>query len=125
MGTVILNYQEQTVAVDQDAVPWLLLTAMGVIHSTKSVRFLSALHCTYRTKRVSFSSLVYSMAQASKAIIPKDAGGPFGQRIGVSVGGSVGWALRVGAYVTGRSSSSDWLRYSIVVMNCGSLLTRV
>ena len=69
---------------------------------------------------LSFSSLVYSMAQASKAIIPKDAGGPFGQRIGVSVGGSVGWALRVGAYVTGRSSSSDSLRYSIVVMNCGS-----
>jgi hypothetical protein len=65
------------------------------------------------------------MAQVSKAIIPKDAGGPFGQRIGVSVGGSVGWALRVGAYVTSRSSSSDWLRYSIVVMNCGSLLTRV
>ena len=61
------------------------------------------------------------MAQASKAIIPKDAGGPFGQIIGVSVGGSVGWALRVGAYVTGRSSSSDWSRYSIVVMNCGSL----
>ena len=74
---------------------------------------------------LSFLSLVYSMAQASKAIIPKDAGGPFGQRIGVSVGGSVGWALRVGAYVTGRSSSSDWSRYSIVVMNCGSLLTCV
>lgn len=61
------------------------------------------------------------MAQASKAILPKDAGGPFGQRIGVSVGGSVGWALRVGAYVTARSSSGDWSRYSIVVMNCGSL----
>ena len=62
--------------------------------------------------------LVYSMAQASKAIIPKDPGGPFGTRIGVSVGGSLNWALRVGAYVTGRVSSSDWLRYSIVVMNC-------
>ena len=66
---------------------------------------------------------VYSMAQASKAIIPKDAGGPFGQRIGVSVGGSLNWALRVGAYVTGRLSPCDWLRYSIVVMNCESLLT--
>lgn len=66
------------------------------------------------------SIIVYSMAQASKAIIPKDAGGPFGQRIGVSVGGSLSWALRVGAYVTGRVSSSDWLRYSIVVMNCTS-----
>ena len=61
---------------------------------------------------------VYSMAQASKAIIPKDVGGPFGRRIGVSVGGSLDWSLRVGAYVTDRVSSSDWLRYSIVVMNC-------
>ena len=86
---------------------------------------LSTLLCLSCSAHLGFSSLVYSMAQASKAIIPKDAGGPFGQRIGVSVGGSVGWALRVGAYVTGRSSSSDWLRYSIVVMNCGSLLTRV
>ena len=65
-----------------------------------------------------FSFPVYSMAQASKAIIPKDVGGPFGSRIGVSVSGPLGWALRVGAYVTGRVSSSDWLRYSIVVMNC-------
>ncbi|KIM42591.1 glycoside hydrolase family 30 protein [Hebeloma cylindrosporum] len=65
----------------------------------------------------SFNQEFYAMAQASKAILPKDAGGPFGQRIGVSVGGSLGWALRVGAYVTGRSSSSDWLRYSIVVLN--------
>lgn len=58
------------------------------------------------------------MAQASKAIIPKDEGGPFGQRIGVSVSGSIAWALRVGAYVTNRASSSDPPRYSIVVMNC-------
>lgn len=57
------------------------------------------------------------MAQASKAIIPKDKGGPWGQRIGVSVGGSLSWALRVSAFVTGRVSSSDWNRYSIVVMN--------
>ncbi|KAF9031585.1 glycoside hydrolase [Panaeolus papilionaceus] len=59
----------------------------------------------------------YSMAQASKAILPKDAGGPFGQRIGVSVGGNLGWALRVGAYVTQRTSSAEWLQYSIVVLN--------
>ncbi|KAF8964806.1 glycoside hydrolase [Flammula alnicola] len=65
----------------------------------------------------SFNQEFYSMAQASKAIIPKDAGGPYGQRIGVTVGGSLSWALRVGAYVTGRVSSSDWLRYSIVVLN--------
>ncbi|KAJ8693341.1 hypothetical protein PTI98_008345 [Pleurotus ostreatus] len=59
----------------------------------------------------------YSMAQASKAIIPRDVGGPFGKRIGVSLGGSQGWALRVGAYVTGRTNPSDWLRYSLVVLN--------
>ena len=60
---------------------------------------------------------VYAMGQASKAIIPRDAGGPFGKRIGVSVGGSLNWALRVGAYVTGRRNSADWLRYSLVVLN--------
>ncbi|KAL0571506.1 hypothetical protein V5O48_010456 [Marasmius crinis-equi] len=59
----------------------------------------------------------YAMAQVSKAIIPKDAGGPFGQRIGVSVGGSLNWALRVGAFVTRRTNSNDWLRYSLVVLN--------
>lgn len=60
---------------------------------------------------------VYAMAQASKAIVPKDVGGPFGKRIGVSVGGSLDWALIVDAYVTGRVNPSDWLRYSIVVLN--------
>lgn len=59
----------------------------------------------------------YAMAQASKAILPRDSGGPWGQRIGVSVGGSLDWALVVGAYVTGRVSSTDWNRYSIVVLN--------
>ncbi|KII83682.1 glycoside hydrolase family 30 protein [Plicaturopsis crispa FD-325 SS-3] len=59
----------------------------------------------------------YSMAQASKAIIPRDAGGPWGQRIGVTVGGTLNWALIVGAYVTGRTSSTDWDRYSLVVLN--------
>ncbi|KAF8069316.1 glycoside hydrolase family 30 protein [Lyophyllum atratum] len=59
----------------------------------------------------------YSMAQVSKAIIPKDAGGPYGQRIGVSVTGNLNWALRVGAFVTRRVSSTDWLRYSLVVLN--------
>lgn len=62
------------------------------------------------------------MAQASKAIVPKDAGGPFGQRIGVTVGGSLDWALVVGAYQTKRVSSTDWNRYSIVVLNCGFIL---
>lgn len=57
------------------------------------------------------------MAQASKGILPKDAGGPWGQRIGVSVGGSMSWGLIVGAYVTGRVNPTDWLRYSLVVLN--------
>ncbi|KAJ3969340.1 hypothetical protein EV361DRAFT_356983 [Lentinula raphanica] len=57
------------------------------------------------------------MAQASKGIIPKDVGGPFGQRIGVTIGGNLASALTVGAYVTGRVNPSDWLRYSIVVLN--------
>ncbi|KAJ7896681.1 glycoside hydrolase [Mycena olivaceomarginata] len=65
----------------------------------------------------SYNQEFYSLAQASKAIIPKDSGGPWGQRIKVSVAGSLGWALRVGAYATDRASSSDWIRYSLVVMN--------
>ncbi|KAG6890657.1 hypothetical protein C0992_000227 [Termitomyces sp. T32_za158] len=44
------------------------------------------------------------MAQASKAVYPKDAGGPYGKRIAVSVQGSLNWALRVEAFVTGRAS---------------------
>ncbi|KAJ7738728.1 glucan endo-1,6-beta-glucosidase [Mycena metata] len=65
----------------------------------------------------SYNQEFYSLAHASKAILPKDDGGPWGQRIKVSVGGSLNWALRVGAYATGRASSSDWTRYSLVVMN--------
>ena len=57
------------------------------------------------------------MGQASKAILPRDAGGPWGKRIKVSVGGTLDWGLRVGAYVTGRVNSGDWLRYSLVVLN--------
>ncbi|KII83681.1 glycoside hydrolase family 30 protein [Plicaturopsis crispa FD-325 SS-3] len=59
----------------------------------------------------------YSLAQASKAIIPKDSGGPWGQRVKVTVGGTLNWALVVGAYVTTRKSSSDYDRYSLVVLN--------
>ncbi|KAL4251807.1 glycosyl hydrolase 30 family protein [Abortiporus biennis] len=59
----------------------------------------------------------YSMAQASKAVLPRDQNGPFGTRIGVSVGGSMSWGLVVNAFVTGRVNPSDWLRYSIVVLN--------
>ncbi|EUC54891.1 glycoside hydrolase family 30 protein [Rhizoctonia solani AG-3 Rhs1AP] len=59
----------------------------------------------------------YSLAQASRAVVPKDPGGPIGQRIGVTVGGNLSWALRVNAFVTKRTSSADWNRYSIVVLN--------
>ncbi|KAF8595136.1 glycoside hydrolase family 30 protein [Ceratobasidium sp. AG-I] len=59
----------------------------------------------------------YSLAQASRAVLPKDAGGPYGQRIGVTVGGSQSWALRVNAFVTKRTNSADYNRYSIVVLN--------
>ncbi|PPQ98667.1 hypothetical protein CVT26_013813 [Gymnopilus dilepis] len=65
----------------------------------------------------SYNQEFYAMAQASKAIIPKDPGGPFGQRIGVTVQGSLSWALVVGAYVVRRVNPSDWLQYSIVVLN--------
>ncbi|KAI0802063.1 glycoside hydrolase [Irpex lacteus] len=64
-----------------------------------------------------FNQEFYAMAQASKAIVPKDKNGPWGQRIGVSVNGGTNWALRVGAYVTHRNSASDWNRYSLVVLN--------
>ncbi|KII84031.1 glycoside hydrolase family 30 protein [Plicaturopsis crispa FD-325 SS-3] len=65
----------------------------------------------------SFNQEFYSMAQASKAIIPKDKGGPWGRRVKVTVGGSQAHALTVGAYVTGRSSSSQPERHSLVVLN--------
>ncbi|KAF7972752.1 hypothetical protein HWV62_17118 [Athelia sp. TMB] len=60
---------------------------------------------------------LYAMAQASKAVLPKDAGGPWGQRIDVSIGGGSDWALVVGAYKTERLSPTDWNRYSLVVLN--------
>ena len=65
--------------------------------------------------------IVLGMAQASKAILPKDPGGPWGQRIGVSVGGSLDWALVVSAFKTARLNSADWNRYSIVSVSipCG------
>ncbi|KZV72582.1 glycoside hydrolase family 30 protein [Peniophora sp. CONT] len=59
----------------------------------------------------------YNLAQAARAVNPKDVGGPYGQRIEVTLGGSMSWALRVTAFVTERISSSDWNRYSIVVLN--------
>lgn len=57
------------------------------------------------------------MAHASKAIIPRDTGGPWGRRIGVNVGGGSASNLRVTAFETARSDSSLRSRYSIVAMN--------
>lgn len=37
---------------------------------------------------------VWPIAHAGKAIAPKDAGGPFGQRIAVAVGGTYSWVSR-------------------------------
>ena len=51
----------------------------------------------------------------SKGTIPKDKGGPSAQRICASVGGNSN--LVVSAFVTKRVSSSDWWRYSLVVLN--------
>lgn len=79
------------------------------IHYTDITRIL----CGYYT-----DGSVYAMAQASKAILPRDVGGPWGKRIKVAVGGELSWALRVTAFVTGRVNPSDWLRYSLVVLNC-------
>ena len=67
--------------------------------------------------RAKSSLVVYAMAQASRAIIPKDPGGPWGQRIGVNVVGSSSQALRVSAFVTKRTNPTDWWRYNIVVLN--------
>jgi hypothetical protein len=38
-----------------------------------------------------------------------------GQRIQINMGGNLGWALRVGGFVTKRKSSTDYNRYSLVV----------
>jgi hypothetical protein len=58
------------------------------------------------------------MAQAARATVPRDQPtGPWGKRIGVSVSGTMNWALVVGAYVTERANPSDWKRYSLVVLN--------
>ncbi|KAH8818882.1 glycoside hydrolase [Flagelloscypha sp. PMI_526] len=59
----------------------------------------------------------YGLAEASKAVVPRDTGGPWGQRIQTTVSGTYTWALKVSGFVTKRASSSDWPRYSLVVLN--------
>ncbi|KAI0821952.1 glycoside hydrolase [Trametes gibbosa] len=59
----------------------------------------------------------YAMAQAGKAILPRDVNGPFGQRLHLTIGGARAQGLIATAFVTGRVKSSDWQRYSLVVLN--------
>ncbi|KAI0369367.1 glycoside hydrolase [Pilatotrama ljubarskyi] len=59
----------------------------------------------------------YAMAQAGKAILPRDVNGPFGQRLHLTIGGERAQGLIATAFVTGRVNPSDWLRYSLVVLN--------
>ncbi|KAI0352581.1 glycoside hydrolase [Trametes cingulata] len=59
----------------------------------------------------------YAMAQASKAVLPRDRNGPFGQRMGVSLSGNLSGSIFATGFVTGRVSASDYRRYSLVVLN--------
>ena len=62
-------------------------------------------------------TLDYLLAHSQRAVVPRDPGGPHGKRIKVTLGGNLSWTLRVQAYATGRISSTDWQRYTIVVLN--------
>lgn len=59
----------------------------------------------------------YALAQASRGVTPKDAGGAWGRRVTSAVNGSSNWAFRVTAFETPRLSASDQTRYSLVAMN--------
>ncbi|KAJ7071787.1 glycoside hydrolase family 30 protein [Mycena belliarum] len=56
----------------------------------------------------------YNIAHAARAVIPRDAGGPFGKRIKSTVSAH---SLRVNAYATARSAASAPTRYSLHVLN--------
>ncbi|KAI0631958.1 glycoside hydrolase [Trametes polyzona] len=64
-----------------------------------------------------FNQEFYAMAHTSKAILPRDLDGPFGRRIEATVDDGLASNLQVTAYVTGRSNSSEYRRYSLVVLN--------
>ncbi|KAJ3521100.1 hypothetical protein NMY22_g12449 [Coprinellus aureogranulatus] len=59
----------------------------------------------------------YAMAHVAKGTTPRDIGGPGARRIGVETQGALSSTLRVGAYVTYRVNPTEWLRYSLVVLN--------
>lgn len=61
--------------------------------------------------------VVYAMAHTSQAIIPKDPDGPYGKRMKSTISGDLAWTLRISAYVTERSSSTEWKKYNLVVLN--------
>ncbi|KAJ7490907.1 glycoside hydrolase superfamily [Mycena latifolia] len=60
----------------------------------------------------------YTIAHASRAVVPRDVGGPFGRRIKSTVApGNQTSGLRVNAFATGRVNASAPTRYSLHVLN--------
>lgn len=59
----------------------------------------------------------YVLAHSSRIVIPRERGGGFASRIGVSVTGNLASTLSVQAYRTPRANARDWLKYGIVVLN--------
>lgn len=115
MVLVSLNYLERQAAVDQGVDLSLRSIQTGPTWCIKNV----SAYRSHRSPNLPLPLAVYAIAQAGKAILPRDVGGPWGKRVKVSLGGKLGTtALTVGAYVTGRVKSTDWLRYSLVVLNC-------
>ena len=79
---------------------------------------LSKLHIWFNGYLTTWNApIVFAIAHAAKAILPKDVNGPSGRRIGYGLNGNSASALTVGAYVTGRAKAGDPSRYSLVVMN--------
>jgi len=59
----------------------------------------------------------YLLAHSSRIVIPRDSGGGFGSRIGVSVSGTLSWTLNVQAYMIPRNTSTAPAKYGLVVIN--------
>ncbi|KAJ7753420.1 glycoside hydrolase family 30 protein [Mycena maculata] len=60
----------------------------------------------------------YNIAQAARAVIPRDVGGPFGKLIRSTVApGNRTSNLHVNAFATGRAKAGDPTRYSLHVLN--------
>lgn len=119
-GTANRCFPVRAVARTHPVAVWLRSMA-DPIPSTKNVSLHMSVVCVMGSLAVLLA--VYTMAQASRAITPKDPGGPWGQRIGANVAGGEAWTLRATAFVTKRNNPSDWWRYSIVVLNWYVLIT--